>query len=356
MNVVVVRELAGLGTHAAKWNELLVDCQGYGAIIMQGSAWVSVYLQYLRPERQHWAVFFVYDGERLEGVFPIVSPDQKQLNAPRHDHMFGTSMLVRAGYEEVVGGVLMPSIAREFPSWNQIHMPRGVFSQAMLELLQAGEFGCTITQCYGPGAFMDIRNDYTEFRSRLSKNFRSNLNKARNKLTQFGDYERKIIRPNGLDEDVFARFLELEQSGWKGEAGSAIAQDRVLINFYRDLCEQLAAQGRLEWHFLEADQKLLAAHMAVRCGRSLLIWKLAYDGQFSFCSSGSLLMQHVVQSACDDDGLDEVNLSTDQRWYKNWRMEHRYYYAVRIYSRKLAPLLFNYVPRRIKRLFSGTPR
>ena len=54
------------------------------------------------------------------------------------------------------------------------------------------------------------------FRSRFSRNLRSNLNKARNKLAREPAVEFGTAARPGELEDALAGFMDLEASGWKG--------------------------------------------------------------------------------------------------------------------------------------------
>ncbi len=352
MTTFLATRLVDLVKHHAAWDELTECCQGSGGLPMQGSAWIHSYFEHLAPASIKWCVIFVYDGNLLLGVLPVQQHASGRLSTPSNNHLLGTTFLVRPGFEREVCLDIFGRLGSIFPGWHDLFMSRVIIPEGLQELIDTRALGPTIEQVYGRGAFVDVSRDFKTLRGNLSRNFRNNLSKARNKLNSLDEICIAREKPSDLDAAAFDDFLELEGSGWKGKEATAIVMSRVLTSFYRSLCKRLATQGWLEWHTLRADNGLLAAHMAVRCGRSLLIWKLAYNEQYRHCSPGSLLMEDISRQACADPDLDEINLSTDQSWYANWRMEYRTYKSIRIYARRMQPLATGYFPRRMKQFLT----
>ena len=96
-------------------------------------------------------------------------------------------------------------------------------------------------------------------------------------------------------------------SGWKGAAGTAIKCSPTLIEFYRVLARRLADRGWLEWQFLNFDGMPVAAHLAIRFGRSLILPNIGYDEPDARLSPGNLLFRETLTRAFADECLEEVN-------------------------------------------------
>jgi len=120
--------------------------------------------------------------------------------------------------------------------------------------------------------------------------------------------------------DLLQQFLDLEKAGWKGAAGTAIACSRHRADFYTDVTQRMGERGWLEWHFLELDGAPVAAHLAIRFGRSLVLTKIAYDEAYARLGPGNLLFRALAARAFADDGIDEVNCLTNMQWHQNWAM------------------------------------
>ena len=56
-------------------------------------------------------------------------------------------------------------------------------------------------------------------------------------------------------------------------------------------------RGWLGWLFLSVDGKTIAAYMAMRCCRSLVLWKTGYDEAYAEYGPGSLVTERAIQRA-----------------------------------------------------------
>ena len=149
--------------------------------------------------------------------------------------------------------------------------------------------------------------------------------------------------------------MKVEAAGWKSRAGSAILMSPKLIAFYQALTSRLADRGKLEWHFLSAEEKTIAAHLAVRCGRSLVLWKIGYDEEFAQCAPGSILLKHTIKRAFESGEIDEVNLVTNQSWHSNWKPHQRPYYDLWIYPLRPLPVIVGGLPKQSRIVLRRVP-
>lgn len=82
--------------------------------------------------------------------------------------------------------------------------------------------------------------------------------------------------PTAVDD-----FLRLEQSGWKGRAGTALlaAPDRAAA--FRESCRRWHEDGRLAMLTLEAGGTPVAVRCAVRSGEGFFLHRIAFDDEYS---------------------------------------------------------------------------
>ena len=92
----------------------------------------------------------------------------------------------------------------------------------------------------------------------------------------------------GLDEWT-AQFLALEAAGWKGKAGSALAQRQATEALFRDALAGAAAKGRLERLSLILDGRPIAMLANFLVPPGAFSYKTAYDEAYSRFSPGVLL-------------------------------------------------------------------
>jgi CelD/BcsL family acetyltransferase involved in cellulose biosynthesis len=121
----------------------------------------------------------------------------------------------------------------------------------------------------------------------LNSKRRSNLRRQRRQLDkQLG--ETRIV-DHGAEEAAIAEFLRLESAGWKGRGGTALATDAGADRLFREICEGLAADGRLRLRALETADRTIAMSCEVAAGDVLFGFKSAYDEELAKYSPGLLL-------------------------------------------------------------------
>ena len=98
-------------------------------------------------------------------------------------------------------------------------------------------------------------------------------------------------RPAGEDDlgEWTEQFLALENAGWKGTAGSALAQTKATETLFREALAGAAAQGRLERLSLTLDDRPIAMLANFITPPAAFSYKTAYDEAYARFSPGVLL-------------------------------------------------------------------
>ena len=193
-------------------------------------------------------------------------------------------------------------------------------------------------------SFLSVPATEEAIRSSVSSNFRKNLRKQEARLREATGVGFTFLTGADATPDLFDRFLSLEASGWKGQAGTAIASRERLRAYYATLTEELARDGQLEWHFLEANGRPIGGHLAVRTGSVLTLLKIAYDEVHAALAPGNMLFLEMLRREARNGGTTVVDCLTDMPWHQNWRMQRRLHLTVSLYPRRIGPLLFGYAP------------
>lgn len=183
------------------------------------------------------------------------------------------------------------------------------------------------------GNFLPLPDSFSDYERSLSRNFRSNLRKATNKLAKLKNVEFEFVGSEADLKNCFKRFCDIERSGWKGRLGTAIGESDFLVDFYLAVLEDLQGIGVLEWHFLKCSDHDLAAHMVFRSKDTLVLWKLAYNASFSACSPGSQLLRELIRREIENTECNEIDLTTDPDWARNWNFVKRPYFQVLVHRR-----------------------
>jgi hypothetical protein len=301
-------------------------------------AWWEAYLSTLEPDPERVRFARITDNGSLAAIVPLRTPDAngdqgypvrpRRLEIPRHVHMPLSGFPVRPDLDlDTFLTALGDGLRVAKVGWDELelsHLIReGVFArppgrwrwQTTADKITT----CDQVRCDRP---------WEAYVAGLSSNFRSNLNKAQHKLAKSGDV--RFVVAATLEEalDRFPTFQDLEASGWKGKAGTAIRQDGRLIGFYRRLLEQLVPLGRARLNCLEVGGKLIAAQFCLVDGPTLYVLKLAYDEAFAKLAPGNMLLRHVISSRA----FEYVNLVGSPPWFAPWRPQQLDVYRLTVYN------------------------
>ncbi len=95
-------------------------------------------------------------------------------------------------------------------------------------------------------------------------------------------------------------FFMLEASGWKGEAGTAAAQDPDVWHFITVALAALAGEGKVAINRIMVDGRAIAAAITLRSGDHAWYWKTAYDEAYARYAPGVFLTAALTEELADD--------------------------------------------------------
>jgi CelD/BcsL family acetyltransferase involved in cellulose biosynthesis len=129
--------------------------------------------------------------------------------------------------------------------------------------------------------------EYCELTVRKKK--RKELKRLSARLSELGTVEfRTLERADDLPGWCNA-FLELERSGWKGKAGSALGCSPRTEAFFREALAGAFAAGRLDLLRLDLDGRPLAMLVNLLAPPGSFSFKIAYDEDYARFSPGVLI-------------------------------------------------------------------
>lgn len=162
--------------------------------------------------------------------------------------------------------------------------------------------------------------DLDTFLSRVSKNFRASLRKARNKLSLHKDVRFESHRSEIEVRDALGRFFLLECRGWKGESTGAISQNFGVRSFYELLYSSFS---KIPSHWVEVnelwvDDCLLSSQLCLGVSDTLFVLKIAYDEEYPKLSPGNMLLEWIITRDSNVGRVKNLNLISDSSWHKDW--------------------------------------
>ncbi len=166
--------------------------------------------------------------------------------------------------------------------------------------------------------YLAFPSSYAELLEGKSPLFRANLRRRRRQLERLGTLS--VERVTGLSK--LAERLEegfaLEESGWKGHEGTAIAQDKSTRAFYTKLAEGAARHGYLSLFFLRLDGRPIAFHYGLAYRGIYYVPKLAYDETLKGCSPGLVLLEEAIKDGISRGLVGYDFLGAEAEWKNKW--------------------------------------
>lgn len=167
---------------------------------------------------------------------------------------------------------------------------------------------------------IDCRRPFEDLAATLSRKFRANLRSAHNRLAKLPGIS-FVRTADAADLDAaLDRYLRVEASGWKGEAGvrTAISLRPRHLAFYRSWIASLGASGRCEFNELRSGEMCIASTFCIRVGDEFTVFNVSYEERFANVSPGHLLLERILQQSCADPSINRVDLVGDAAWNLVW--------------------------------------
>lgn len=166
----------------------------------------------------------------------------------------------------------------------------------------------------------------------LNSGRRSDLRRARRFAERIGPISCEVLSPTPGDlEPLLEEAFRVEEAGWKGREGSALAKDPVRGAFFRRYAAAACKEGILRLCFLRIGNRAVAMQFAVECGNRFWLFKIGYDEEFSHCSPGMLLILETVRYAAERGLRSYEFLGKAEPWIQMWTHAVRPCVSLRLY-------------------------
>lgn len=350
--------LEGFAELKSDWNRLVSEIPDRASLNSHAS--YSAYIRNLRSGDGRFVCFALSDGERIRAICPLeerqgtILGRKTQMWVSSRNHTFFQDVICPPDDAEKM---LLPILIRHMrrtparpPAW--IVFDRVLEGSAFWRCLSAigSRRYCAVS--VGASDVFDCSRSFQDLTSSLSRNFRGNLRKARNKLAQLADVQFvQAIDRECLDRE-FPVFLEVEGSGWKGTPGieyGAVRSRKQLLGFYGNLVRSNGDPVRCEINALYAEGRCIASELCVRGGTEYAIYKIGYDERYSRVAPGQLLLERTLERCCLDPVITRMNLVSDTAWHRDWRTDAIPVYSVHVgLGRWSTPLLVTILSMRLR--------
>src|SRR5216683_3685544 len=141
----------------------------------------------------------------------------------------------------------------------------------------------------------------------IGKKRRKELRRQRHRLADFGPLDFAIATAPAEVASALQDFLALEAGGWKGRAGTAMAQHPDIRRFVETAIGTLAACGQIQVVRLSCQSRPIACAVTLKSGSGAWGWKIAYDEHFASGSPGVQIYLDLTEALLADTTIAFVD-------------------------------------------------
>jgi CelD/BcsL family acetyltransferase involved in cellulose biosynthesis len=241
----------------------------------------------------------VHSDGRLIGLFPLSVkrldsrlPVKHVSNYAHHNSFLGTP-LIAEGQEAAAWGALIDMLdgarwAPGFLHWKELG-DGGPVHRGLIEAAAARGRPCDTVYAAERAMLASLLGPAEYYETTVRKKKRKELKRLQSRLAEQGDIvARRLSDPAELPQWIDA-FLALERSGWKGDAGSALACDAATEGFFRAALTGACEAGRLELLRLDCGERPIAMLVNFMTPPGAFSFKIAFDEEFARYSPGVLI-------------------------------------------------------------------
>jgi len=298
-------------------------------------AWFEAWWDAFSDDSQ-LSVCAVWEGTRLVAVLPL-SRTGGRLSAMANDHTPVLRPLARdpQALEALVDAVMEADVGEvelaALPAHDRVvdHLVHAARRAGRLAILQP--------QHISP--IVELSGTYSDLRTDTKPRWGAPLERFRRKMQREYDAVFSLIEsPEDLEAGL-ERGFEVEASGWKGRAGTAILSSQDTAAFYRAIARAYHAGGELKLSGISLDGRLVAFDLSLLHEERLWLLKTGFDESYRRYAPGLVLRLSILER-CYELGLrGHELLGDDSEWKRKFSNDERAHQRLRAFRRRPIPAL-----------------
>ena len=257
------------------------------------------------------ALYALVDGGQLRGLMPVCRTKRyygypvPHVATWLHSNAFCGAPLVARGYEQAFWRAVLDRLDRKPRGAMFLHLPQlpqdGPMAEALAAVTSRDARACSQVDASERAMLQSDLSPEAYLEGSMTKKRRKELRRLFNRLSECGELTlEQRCGVEGLD-DWITEFLALESAGWKGEAGSALANANATSAFFQESLQRAAIAGRLERLALRLDGKAVSMLANFVTPPGAYSFKTTFDEDYARFSPGLLLQLENLSLLDRDD-------------------------------------------------------
>lgn len=166
--------------------------------------------------------------------------------------------------------------------------------------------------------YLDFSSGLDSFWAGYSSKFRKGLQKKMRKAEEQGSLRLDCVTQVDALQPAFEQFLQVEDSGWKGQRGTSIVKQPAKLAYYQSLLQSYGELGQCQINLLYLDNTVIAAQFGVQVNGRLYLLKIGFREDFAAISPGYLILGKLIEYGCQTGQLGSVSFVTGVDWINRW--------------------------------------
>jgi CelD/BcsL family acetyltransferase involved in cellulose biosynthesis len=340
----------------AEWNDAVVRARIPHPFLRH--EWVRTWWDAFRTPQSRLHIQIVRANGRVTAIAPFMRDTATMYGIParrvrfiHNDHTPRTDIIV-AEDADASYRAIWRALRQVRERWDVLQLSqieRGSHTDRIFRELAAADGLRTGSWRSSDSPYLPIAGTWEAYSSSLSAKFRANLRNRLSRLTRLGTASLEILTDRHAIEAASEEAYRLESSGWKREAGTAIASNPAVHRFYTALIERGTRAGWLQLLFLTVGDRRIATSYGACFDNRLFLFKTGYDPAFATGAPFKTLVSFAIQEACAR-GLTEVDFLGDaEPWKLEWTSASRghdwlYVFGDTMRARLLHSIKFEWLP------------
>ncbi|WP_157218053.1 GNAT family N-acetyltransferase [Flavisphingomonas formosensis] len=227
-------------------------------------------------------------SSRRYGRFPV-----RHVTNWRHYQSFLGTPLIVAGREREAWSAILDALGRLPWACNFLHIDglveNGPVHRGLITAARAIGRTCDTVHRIERALLESALTPTAYYERTVRKKKRKELKRLATRLGELGAVRTRRLGPADALLDWIDVFLTLEQSGWKGKGGAALANMPDTEAFFREAVAGAHAAGRLEMLRLDLDDRPIAMLVNFLAPPGSFSFKIAFDEDYARFSPGVLV-------------------------------------------------------------------
>ena len=205
-----------------------------------------------------------------------------------HDQMFLGTPLIEAGEERAFWAAVLEALDAAEWAPNFLHL-RGLAEDGPVHRGLAAARRCAVVHREVRAFLASDLAPQAYYERAVRPKKRKEIRRLKSRLAELGPVRARILA-GAADLDAWCdTFLALEKSGWKGEAGTALACRAATRDFFRDAVRAAWAARRLQFRRLDVGGKTIAMLVNFLTPPGSFSFKTVFDEDYARFSPGVLI-------------------------------------------------------------------